>query len=131
MVNTSDEFDLWFSSVEDEVRRRLAPKIDRLVLHGPQLGFPESSSITQSRHGGMRELRVQIQGRPYRILYAFDPAREALLILAGDKGGNEAWYKTHIPLADAIFDRHLALWRHDKTPKSSPEKGQKPKKGKS
>jgi hypothetical protein len=51
----------------------------------------------------MRELRIQHEGRPYRVLYAFDPRRAAMLLIGGDKTGNEEY----VPLADAIYDRHL------------------------
>jgi len=50
----------------------------------------------------MRELRIQHQGRPYRVLYAFDPRRCAILLLGGDKTGDDHWYERHIPLADRL-----------------------------
>lgn len=50
---------------------------------------------------------MQHRGEPYRILYAFDPHREALLILGGNKAGDKRWYKKMIPLAEAIFNQHL------------------------
>jgi hypothetical protein len=55
----------------------------------------------------MRELRIQHQGRPYRVLYAFDPRRSAMLLIGGDKTGNHRWYEEFVPLADAIYERHL------------------------
>jgi hypothetical protein len=55
----------------------------------------------------MRELRCQHQGRPYRILYAFDPRRTAVLLLGGDKTGNPNWYVEFVPKADKIYARHL------------------------
>lgn len=55
----------------------------------------------------MRELRIQHEGRPYRVLYAFDPRRTAILLIGGDKTGNNRWYEESVPLADAIYDRHL------------------------
>ena len=55
----------------------------------------------------MRELRVQSGGRPVRVLYAFDPARAALLLLGGDKTGNERWYAENVPRAERIFAEHL------------------------
>lgn len=56
----------------------------------------------------MRELRIQRKGKPYRILYAFDPRRAAILLLGGDKTGNNRWYKKNIPIADKLYDEHLA-----------------------
>jgi hypothetical protein len=58
----------------------------------------------------MEELRVQIAGKPWRVLFAFDPQRSAILV-GGNKGGDKRWYKTNIPIADARFDRHLARLR--------------------
>jgi hypothetical protein len=56
----------------------------------------------------MRELRVQHQGSPYRVLYAFDPRRVGLLLLGGDKTGDDAWYDRMVPVADKLFAAHLA-----------------------
>ena len=61
----------------------------------------------------MRELRVQHAGRPYRILYAFDPLRTAILLIGGDKTGNDRWYDTYVPLADRLYDDHLAQLRRE------------------
>jgi hypothetical protein len=55
----------------------------------------------------MRELRVQHQGQPCRILYAFDPERNAVLLIGGDKTGNEPCYETFVPLADRLYEQHL------------------------
>jgi hypothetical protein len=56
----------------------------------------------------MRELRVQHKGEPYRILYAFDSRRAAILLIGGKKTGDDRWYKTFVPLADKLYDEHLA-----------------------
>jgi hypothetical protein len=69
--------------------------------------MPHSSRIVASRHPHMRELRIQHEGRPYRVLYAFDPRRAAILLIGGDKTGNNRWYEDNVPVADAIYDRHL------------------------
>jgi hypothetical protein len=69
--------------------------------------MPHSSGIEMSRHSHMRELRVQHEGRPYRVLYAFDPRRVAILLIGGDKTGNNRWYEENVPRADAIYDEHL------------------------
>ncbi len=55
----------------------------------------------------MRELRAQAGGDPLRMLYAFDPRRTAILLVAGDKTGDDRWYETHVPVADRLFERHL------------------------
>jgi hypothetical protein len=61
----------------------------------------------------MRELRVQHAGRPYRVLYAFDPRRAAILLLGGDKTGDNRWYAVNVPKADALYDEHLKTLRKE------------------
>jgi hypothetical protein len=61
----------------------------------------------------MRELRIQHRGRPYRILYAFDPRRSAILLIGGDKTGNDRWYDENVPRADRLFDEHLESLERD------------------
>jgi len=55
----------------------------------------------------MRELRIPHQGRPYRVLYAFDSRRTGILLLGGDKTGNDRWYEEQVPVADRLYDEHL------------------------
>ena len=61
----------------------------------------------------MKELRVQSNGRPFRILYAFDPNRRAIALVGGNKQSDSRFYKRMIPLADRLFDRHLEELRHE------------------
>ena len=79
-----------------------------LEMHGVNLGFPHTSKVSGSQYSHMRELRIQREGRPYRILYALDPNRDALLLIGGDKTGNDRWYEIFVPLADRLYDEHLA-----------------------
>jgi len=74
---------------------------------GPNLKRPHVDTIEDSEFPNMRELRIQHEGRPYRMLYAFDPRRVGILLLGGDKTGNLCWYKDFIPKADAIFRQYL------------------------
>ena len=55
----------------------------------------------------MRELRVQHKGQPYRVLYAFDPRRSAILLIGGNKTGNDRWYEEFVPVADRLYDEHI------------------------
>ena len=84
-----------------------------LEVRGPQLGYPHSSGIAQSRHAHMRELRVQHDGQPYRILYAFGPRRSAILLIGGNKTGDNRWYDVFVPIADRFYDEHLAELRKE------------------
>ncbi len=107
-VEFTDEFRVWF---EDELSPSEQEDVTRVVemleQAGPMLPFPYSSGIAGSKFSHMRELRIQHEGRPYRVLYAFDPRRAALLLLGGDKTGNDRWYDTMVPKADALYERHL------------------------
>jgi hypothetical protein len=69
--------------------------------------FRISSGVASSKHARMRELRIQHEGRPYRVLYAFDPRRTAILLIGGDKTGNDRWYEENVPIADQLYDQHL------------------------
>ncbi|WP_407676931.1 type II toxin-antitoxin system RelE/ParE family toxin [Phytohabitans aurantiacus] len=84
--------------------------VDRLASDGPALGRPLVDRIRGSRHHNMKELRPGSTGfSEVRILFAFDPVRRAVLLVAGDKSGNwRRWYDTAIPLADDRYDVHLA-----------------------
>lgn len=62
----------------------------------------------------MRELRVQHKGRPYRVLYAFDPRRMAILLVGGDKTGSNRWYEEFVPVADALYAEHLKTLEKEK-----------------
>jgi len=62
----------------------------------------------------MRELRIQHHGKPYRVLYAFDPRRAAILLIGGDKTGNDRWYAIYVPIADRLYDSHLEQLRKEK-----------------
>jgi hypothetical protein len=81
--------------------------VRHLIEFGPALGFPYSSKVVNSRYPQMRELRTQSGGRPLRTLYAFNPLRTAILLIGGDKTGDDRWYEMSAPIADRLFDRHL------------------------
>jgi len=112
-VEYTDEFEAWWETLTDAEQASIAAVVGLLEDEGPQLGYPYSSGITSSRHAQMRELRVQHQGRPYRVLYAFDPRRVAILLLGGDKTGNDRWYEEFVPVADRLYDAHVASLKRE------------------
>ena len=61
----------------------------------------------------MRELRTQSGGRPLRTLYAFNPLRTAILLIGGDKTGDDRWYDVHVPIADKLYDTHIETLRKE------------------
>lgn len=113
-VEYTDEFEAWWTGLDAEEQVSVEAVVEVLAEMGPSLPFPYSSDVKSSRHGNMRELRVQHRGHPHRVLYAFDPRRVALLLLGGTKTGGARWYEKMVPVADLLFDRHLqALRRED------------------
>jgi hypothetical protein len=107
VVEYTDEFGAWWETLGEDERIRITASVGLLELRGPSLPFPHSSGINGSRHGHMRELRVQVGGRPLRVLYAFDPRRVAILLIGGDKTGDDDFYARLIQVADRLYDEHL------------------------
>jgi len=107
-VEYTDEFGAWWDTLGDDERIRLTASVGLLERRGPSLPFPHSSGVGGSRHSHMRELRVQVGGRPLRVFYAFDSRRAAILLIGGDKTGRDDFYVRLIPLADRLYDEHLA-----------------------
>ena len=89
--------------------------------YGVGLKHPYCSGVAASKHSHMRELRVQHRGRPYRVLYAFDPRRTGVLPIGGDKTGNDRWYEEFVPLADRIYDELIAQLQREGALKDGPE----------
>jgi hypothetical protein len=112
-VEYTDEFGLWWTSLTEAEQESVAATVGLLEREGPRLPFPYSSGVGTSRHGHMRELRIQHAGRPYRVLYAFDPRRCAILLVGGDKTGNDRWYDEFVPIADRLYDEHLDTLRKE------------------
>jgi hypothetical protein len=106
-VEFTDEFGQWWEGLTEDEQDSIDVTVRLLEELGPHLPFPHCSDIKGSRHSQMRELRVQRKGEPYRILYAFDPRRAAILLIGGKKTGDDRWYKTFVPLADKLYDEHL------------------------
>jgi len=106
-VEFSDEFGKWWDGLTAAEQKSVDFTVSLLQEAGPTLRMPHSSGIGMSRHGHMRELRIQHEGRPYRVLYAFDQRRIAMLLIGADKTGKDRWYEEYVPLADAIYDRHF------------------------
>lgn len=106
-VEYTDDFGRWWDTLTEGEQKAIAKIVGLLEAKGPNLPFPFSSGIEGSRLGHLRELRVQYQGRPYRILYAFDPRRVALLLIGGDKTGKARWYEQMVPVAERLYEAHL------------------------
>jgi hypothetical protein len=106
-IEYADEFEVWWDGLSLPEQKSVAHVVNLLHLNGVKLGRPYADTLKGSKFPNMKELRIQHEGRPYRVLYAFDPRRCALLLIGGDKTGNKRWYDEFIPRADAIFADHL------------------------
>jgi len=106
-VEGTDEFAGWFESLNDEEQVSVGRVVELLVEHGPSLPFPYSSGIATSRHRHMRELRIQHQRRPYRVLYALTRDEQAFSCWAAIRRETNAGTKSRFPVADRLYDEHL------------------------
>ncbi|RKH63725.1 addiction module toxin RelE [Corallococcus interemptor] len=118
----TEEFRDWFLALDDETARSVDHGVELLAAKGVTLGYPYSSQL-KGTSLPLRELRVQSGGRPLRIFYAFDPTRDAVLLLGGDKTGDARFYERMIPQAEKIWLRYLeeqAAGLHDDSEETEP-----------
>lgn len=106
-VEYTNEFEAWWDGLSENDQDSIAATVELLAEYGPRLRYPRSSDVKGSRHGGMRELRIQSGGNPIRIFYAFDPRRVAILLIGGNKRGDDRFYREFVPIADGLYDEHL------------------------
>jgi hypothetical protein len=105
-VIATDDFRRWYDGLDDAGSDDVDVAVDVLAQVGVALGHPRSSAI-QGASFPLRELRIQSNGRPLRVFYAFDPKRNAVLIIGGGKTGDKRFYDTMVPLAERIWKEYL------------------------
>ena len=103
----TEEFEVWFLDLDQKDAEAVDLVVGLLEEKGVALGMPYSSAIRGSKCS-MRELRIQSRRRPLRVLYAFDPLRQAVLLIGGDKTGDDRFYETYVPRAERIWSEYLA-----------------------
>lgn len=106
-IEYTDEFEAWWIGLNEDEQIDIDAVVGLLEEKGPHLPFPYSSDVKGTRYSEIRELRIQHKGKPYRILYAFDPRRAAILLIGGRKTSVTRWYKQYVPLAESIYEDHL------------------------
>jgi hypothetical protein len=121
-VEFTDEFERWWLGLDEAVQDAIDRSVHLLEARGPTLPSPHSSDIRGSKHGNMRELRIQVGGDPYRVFYAFDPRRAGILLIGGNKAGDDRFYERMVPIADGIYDQHLAELEAERSRGGSEEK---------
>ena len=111
-VEVTDEFTAWYGDLDLDDVDRVNTAVEYLAEHGPGLGRPFVDTLNNTRHGNLKELRPR--GGHLRIIFAFDPRRTAILLLGGDKAHEwSVWYERMIPLAEQLYDTHLASLRRE------------------
>ena len=115
-VRFHEEFEPEFDALPEDVQDELLAHAKLLQQFGPQLGRPRADTLNGSRHANMKELRFDAADGVWRVGFAFDPNRKAILLVCGDKsGGSEKrFYRQLIEKADARFDAHLARIKKEK-----------------
>jgi hypothetical protein len=108
-VELHDEFEAEFDEYPEAVQDAILARAKLLEMNGPQLSRPYADTLNGSKHANMKELRCDADDGVWRIAFAFDPARKAILLAAGDKTGmsEKLFYKQLIAKADPRFDRHI------------------------
>lgn len=116
-MKQTGEFGDWYKTLDADAQEDIYEYLEVLKKLGPKLGRPYVDTIKGSQYPNMKELRVQSKGRPFRIIFAFDPERTAVLLTGGNKKGDKRFYKIMIPIADKLFSKYLEDMKHDKTKK--------------
>lgn len=112
-VEVTDEFAEWWHNLTSDQQESVTDRVDLLAQRGPDLGRPVVDRIRASRHHNMKELRAAKDGA-LRVLFMFDPRRQAILLLGGDKSGAwNDWYEWAIPAADDLYDDYLDELRRE------------------
>jgi len=114
-VEFGDEFDPEFDDLPEEVQTEILALSRMLQRFGPQLGRPRVDTLNGSRHANMKELRFSAADGEWRVAFAFDLKRRAILLVAGDKSGQskKRFYRGLIRKADDRFDAHLGRLRRE------------------
>jgi hypothetical protein len=105
-VIVTDEYLDWYQALDDAGADDVDVAVGVLEVRGVTLGYPASSDI-KGASVALRELRIKSNGRPFRVFYAFDPKRQAVLIIGGDKTGDNRFYEQMIPRAERIWKEYL------------------------
>lgn len=106
-VEYTNELGEWWEGQEEGLQDEVLATVGLLEERGPHLSHPYSSDVRGSAFGEMRELRIQYRGDPWRIFYAFDPRRVAILLTGGCKAGDDRFYARMTPEADRLYEEHL------------------------
>lgn len=119
VVEFHQDFEPEFDALPEEVQNKLLARVSLLEAFGSELGRPSVDTLNGSRYSNMKELRFKAVNGVWRVAFAFDPKRDAILLVAGDKsGGSESrFYNQLIKTADNRFEAHLAQLKNQQDKK--------------
>lgn len=109
-VLTTSEFDRWFKSLRAAEKIEVIARVELLKQFGPALSRPHADTLKGSRYSNMKELRGKTATSVLRIAFAFDPERQAILLVGGNKAGvsEQRFYRKLIDNADRLFESYLS-----------------------
>jgi hypothetical protein len=113
-----DEFAAWLSAQEEKLQDETLAYLEMLKDRGPLLGRPYVDTLKGSSLPNLKELRFEYERAPIRLLFAFDPKRQAVILLGGNKQTDKRWYERNIPIAEKRFKQHLDVLSKIKKRKS-------------
>lgn len=106
-ITFDPDFRIWLYEQEQGLQDEAFALIRILAESGPTLGRPRVDTLKGSSFNNMKELRIKYQGDPWRILFAFDPKRQAILLVGGNKSSDNRWYKENLPIAERRYEKYL------------------------
>lgn len=107
-IKPTPEFDEWWATLDERTKAAARAKLKLTGQFGPLLPRPYADTLHGSRYPNLKELRFEFRDHPYRIFYAFDPQRTAMLLIGGSKAGDNRSYERAVAKAEGIHDRHLS-----------------------
>jgi len=105
-VLVTEEFKRWYEELDENDSSAVYVSVGLLEARGTSLGFPYSSAIVGARHA-LRELRIKSGKKQLRVFYAFDPARNAVLLIGGVKTGKKSFYNKFVSKAEKLWEEYL------------------------
>lgn len=112
-VYRTQEFKDWFDQLDLKLKEAILKDILILSTYGPSLSRPYVDTLKGSKYSNLKELRTKIKGNYFRIIFAFDPERDIILLVGGDKSNDKKFYTKMILKAELLFTEHLKdLWRN-------------------
>lgn len=100
-------FDEWFRKLDEVEQDAILEDLRVLEAFGPTLGRPWVDTINGTTLKNLKEPRIRHTGEPIRILFAFDPWQQAILLVGGNKAGDKNWYKKNVPIAQKRFNQYI------------------------